>query len=247
MKRRNFTGGALLLGLIGGACTAPRREAAPAAGEAGGWVAPPVIEAVERGPASLVVRGRMAPLGRMVVRGAGDVAYAAGADDRGRFELRVAAPATDALFVVETRVGQEAAPAPYRLLISRDPAGPVALLAPGAASRRLDRGGALDVVDSDGRAVLISGRAGAGDRVPVSVGDDEVIEAEAGPDGRWSLMRGAAGDRPAEIVVAGRRYLYPGPGPIGGGLVVERVDDGWRSSWSLSPDSRQSSWFPTAA
>lgn len=246
MKRRIFTSSVLALGLIGPGCSAPERVAPPPPAGTSGWVAPPMIETVERRRAGLLVRGRMAPLGRIVLRGPGNTAYAAGADDQGRFELRVAPPAADALFVVEARIGQDAAPSPYRMLASLDPAGPIALLAPGAPSRRLDPAGALDVVDSDGRALLASGRARPGTAVTISVGGGGVTQARAGADGRWTLMLAAPGDAPTDIVVAGRRYGYPGSGPAGDGLVVERLEGGWRSSWSLSSASRQTSWFPNA-
>lgn len=250
MKRPIFASGALvpamalIVGGAGSGCSAPERAAQPPTAGTGGWVSPPMIESVERGRVSLIVRGGMAPLGRVVLRSAGDTAYAAGADERGRFELRVQPPAADALFIVETRTGQDAAPAPYRMLASRDPAGPIALLAPGAASRRLDPAGPLDVIDSDGRALLASGRTSPGAVATISVGGGPATEARAGADGRWTQTLAAPGNAATDIVVGGRRYFYPGPGD--GDPVLERVQGGWRSSWSLSPGSRQSSWFPDA-
>jgi hypothetical protein len=253
MKRRIFTGGmlALVMGVAG--CSEPEggaaREAAsepgPGSDRAGSWVTPPTIDSVERSPSSLMVRGHAAPLGRVVLRGAGETAYAAGADDRGRVELRIQPPTADTLFVVETRDGQDTAPAPQRLLVSRDPAGPVALLAAGTPTRRLDRAGALDVIDSDGRALLASGRAAPGAMVSVAVGGGAATEALTADDGRWSLMLAAAGGAAVDVTVAGRTYRYPGPGlaPTEG-FLLEAVEGGWRASWRLSPGSRQSSWFP---
>jgi len=248
MKRRIFAGGmlALVTGAVA-ACSAPERAAAPEPARAAGWVTPPMIDAVERGPNSLIVRGRAAPQGRVVLRGVGETAYAAGADDQGRVELRIQPPTVDTLFVVETRNGQDAAPAPYRMLASRDPAGPIALLAAGAPTRRLDRAGALDVIDSDGRALLASGRAQPGTAVSVSVGSGAATQVLAGEDGRWSLMLAAPGGAAADVTVAGRLYRYPGPGTATSeGLTLEPVESGWRASWGLSPASRQSSWFPAA-
>lgn len=246
MKRRIFTGGMLAIfsGAVAG-CSAPERAAAPEPGRAAGWVTPPMIDTVERGPNSLIVRGRAAPQGRVVLRGAGETAYAAGADDRGRVELRIQPPTVDTLFVVETRHGQDAAPAPQSLLVASDPAGPIALLAAGAATRRLDRAGALDVIDSDGRALLASGRAAPGTPVSVAVGGGAATEALTADDGRWSLMLAAPGGAPVEISVAGRLYRYPGPGPgPAEGFALEAVEGGWRASRRLSSASRQSSWFP---
>ncbi len=245
MKRRIFTGGMLALVIGAAGCSAPEGLTAPEPARSGGWVTPPMIDSVARGPTSLIVRGRAAPMGRVVLRGAGETAYAAGADDQGRVELRIQPPAVDTLFVVETRNGQDAAPAPQRLLVSRDPAGPIALLAAGAPTRRLDRDGALDVVDSDGRALLASGRAAPGTSVSVAVGGGAATEALTGDDGRWSLMLAASGGAPVDITVAGRRYRYPGPGAAPTeGFALEAVEGGWRASRRLSPASRQSSWFP---
>src|SRR5690606_27656856 len=86
-----------------------------------GWVMSPDIDGVAASGRELIVRGQASPLGRVVVSGAGDLAYAVGADAQGRFELRVPRPAQDTLFEVEARVGQEGFPAPYRLLIGADP------------------------------------------------------------------------------------------------------------------------------
>jgi len=73
MKRRIFAGGivALITGIAAG-CSGPERAATPeaAAGSAraGGWVTPPLIDSVERGPNALIVQGSAAPLGRVVLR-----------------------------------------------------------------------------------------------------------------------------------------------------------------------------------
>lgn len=115
-----------------------------------GWTLPPSIEAAERQGTSLRIRGRAAPAGRIVLRGAGSTAYAVSADDQGRFEVRIAVPSTDTLFVIETQSGQVGFPAPYRLLVSTHPTGPIALVGSGVSSIRLDITQGLDVVDSDG-------------------------------------------------------------------------------------------------
>ena len=250
MKRRIFVGGivALITG-IAAACSAPERAAAPEAASGadrvGGWVTTPLIDSVERGPGNLIVQGSAAPLGRVVLRGAGETAYAAGADDRGRVELRIQPPAADTLFVVETRTGQDAAPAPQRLLVAKDPAGPIALLAAGAPTRRLDPAGALDVIDGDGEALVASGRAAPGTKVSVLVGGAAAIETLVGKDGRWSLLLDAPGGAATDVTVGGRLYRYPGSGPaISDGFALEAVQGGFRASWRLSAASQQSSWFP---
>lgn len=210
----------------------------------GGWIAPPRIEVVERRADAVLVRGRVAPLGRVVLRGAGNTAFAAGADETGRFEVRMPTLGTDSLFVAETRNGQDATPAPYRLLIARDAGGPIALLSPGAPSRRLDAAGPLDVIDSDGRRLLASGRASPGAVLSVAVAGAPSTQVIAGPDGRWSLALAASGAGPAAVQVEGRTYAYPGPGGGDEGPVLEQAGAGWRSTWTVSSSARQSSWFP---
>ena len=181
-----------------------------------------------------------------MLRAAGGTAYAIGADDRGRFDLQIRSPATDTLFMVEAQNGQEASPAPYQMLVSRDSTGPTALLSSGAPTRRMGRAGPLDVVDSDGHALLASGRAPPGTDVTVSAAGRPPKQVRVGRDGRWNLTLTSEGAGPAEIVVAGHRYAYPGPilGGGGQGLAIVSNPQGWSVSWAVPPRSRQSSWFP---
>lgn len=257
MKRRIFAIGiaaprgfavVLALATLGVAsCSRPEQGKAPQAQARSGWVTPPLIESVDRTASGLLVRGRAAPQGRVVLRAAGGTAYAIGADDRGRFDLQIRAPATDTLFMVEAQNGQEASPAPYQMLVSRDPAGPTALLSSGAPTRRMGRAGPLDVVDSDGHALLAAGRAVPGSSVAVSAAGRPPVQVETGRDGRWNVTLTSEGAGPAEIVVAGRRYAYPGPGLAKGGgegLAVVSNPQGWSVSWAVPPHSRQGSWFP---
>lgn len=249
MKRRIFAICMTALAVLGGvaACSPAPEGRAPEAQLGAGWVSPPQIESVERTASGLSVRGRAAPQGRVVLRAAGGTAYAVGADANGRFDLQVRSPANDTLFMVETQDGQDASPAPYQMLVSRDPAGPTALLSPGAPTRRLDPAGPLDVVDSDGHALLASGRAAPGSTVAVSVAGRDPVQAHVGADGRWSLALTSEGAGAAEIVVAGRRYAYPGPvmgSGSGGGLAMVSNPQGWSVSWPVEPRSRQGSWFP---
>jgi hypothetical protein len=256
MKRRIFAIGMTALSVVAivalgsvGACSRAREGRAPGPqdGAGSGWVTPPQIDSAARTASGLSVRGRAAPQGRVVLRAAGGTAYAVGADANGRFDLEVRAPVNDTLFMVETQNGQDASPAPYQMLVSRDPAGPTALLGPGAPTRRLDRAGPLDVVDSDGHALLASGRAAPGSTVAVSVAGRDPVQAHVRPDGRWSLNLTTEGAGPAEIVVAGRRYAYPGPAlgsGSGGALAVVSNPQGWSVSWPVAPRSRQGSWFP---
>ena len=224
--------------LIVAGCGEPATPEAEAAPESD-WVMSPEIDTVASNGRELIVRGHASPLGRVVVSGAGDLAYAVGADDQGVFELRVPRPAKDTLFVVEARVGQEGFPAPYRLLIGADPHAPIALLAVGAPTRRLDVGIGLDAVDTDGRAALVSGRA-APDAEVVIEGSVERT-ATADETGRWRLA--GSGDGTTPIRVGGVGYS-PQPGGASQPDILERAGAGWRIAWSTSSGGRQSTWFP---
>lgn len=225
------------------ACSEPVLAPAQTSAPTSDWVTTPMILGAERTAQGLTLRGVASAGGRVVVRGAAGVAYATGADDQGRFILRIGAPATDALFVVETQYGQDAAPAPYRLLVTRDVGGPIALLTPGGPSRRLDMTGPLDAIDTDGRAVLASGRARAGAVIPVTIGGAAPVEVPVGPDGRWvEQMEGGA----TAISVGGRSYVRPGAGLAGAPLTVTAAGAGRWVSWSTPGGSAQQTWFPNA-
>jgi len=222
-----------------GACRERPEPDAQTAPEPSDWIMPPLIDGVGIAGGDLVFRGQAAPLGRVAVDAPGGKAYAAAVDGEGRFELRIPRPAQDTLFVVEARTGQVSYPAPYRLLVAANPAGPVALLAVGAPTQRLDPGPSLDAIDSDGRAALLSGRASPGTAVEVVPGRASGVRVAR--DGRWSLALPVTGASP--VRVAGAVYTPPsGAGGAEGAL--ERAADGWRIRWSAPGGARQTTWFP---
>lgn len=233
----------LAAGLTGlAACSGPTAEPAQTAVAASAWVTTPMIQAAQRTPQGLTLRGFAAPSGRVVVRAAGGVAYATGADDRGLFVLGIGLPVGDTLFVVETQNGQDASPAPYRLLVTR--AGPIALLTPGGPTQRLDRAGPLDVIDGDGRTELASGRATPGARILLTLGGGAPVEAVTGPDGRWVEPIGSG---TASIAVGERAYARPAlSGSAAGPLSVTQQGAGRLVSWTTPGGSTQQSWFPDA-
>ncbi|HEY0104226.1 MAG TPA: hypothetical protein VGB60_12255 [Brevundimonas sp.] len=243
MKRPIF-GRTALAALIAtlAACSpeaAPQPRADPDAGTSPGWTRPPEVLSVRRAAASLIFSGEAEPGGRVVLRSEGGPAYAAAADARGRFEIRMAAPMTHLLLRPETQVGQDAAPSPDRLLIVGGGQGPIAVLRPGGPTRRLDAAPALGAVDSDGRMRLASGRADG--PVTVQAGGSSVSVT---PDasGRWNVMLRPS-DVADQIQVGGARFNWPGEGG-GGRLLVARAGGGWRIAWTGPGGAPQSTWLP---
>ncbi|MBB5746093.1 hypothetical protein [Brevundimonas variabilis] len=208
------------------------------------WVEAPMIDRATRDAAGLQVSGQASPGSRIVIRGDTRTAFAVGTGSDGRFDLRVPAPERDSLYVVEIQTGEHAVPAATRLLVAGDPSGPVALISPGSPSKRLDPGTGLDVVDSDGRTRIASGRAVAGKKVAISVDGGEARIVTASPAGRWTLNLGAIRAPSATITVDGTSHVFPGEG--GTDAPIDRLvrsGDGMALRWKLSDTAQQSSWF----
>ena len=250
MKRAMFgkAAVALLTGVAIAGCSpqapeAPDRTGASVA--AAGWTRPPMIGSVRRVAGGLVFSGRAEPGTRVVLRSESGPAHAAMADDEGRFEIRVTAPSGDLFLQPETQVGQDAAPAPERLLIVAGGQGPVVILRAGVATRRLDPAPALGAVDSDGRMRLVSGSS-APSGVPILLqagGESGRVTPDA--VGRWSLVLASAAG-PDEIRVGGQAFIWPGDGAVGTGTGtrVERAGAGWRVRWSGPGGGPQTTWLP---
>jgi hypothetical protein len=157
-------------------------------------------------------------------------------------------PVRDKLFAVESRRGEQVALAPYQMFIAAGAVGPVALVGDGMATLRLDPAGPLDTIDSDGRALLASGRAPPGTEVLVRIGERLAVPVVSNAEGRWSLNLRLEGAGPVAVLVGERRYLYPGPGapPSDDMLVFDTAAEGWLMVRSLSQGSWQSTWFPVS-
>ncbi|MFN3930881.1 MAG: hypothetical protein ACK4JY_03945 [Brevundimonas sp.] len=244
MKRAMLSMTAVLLTAAAAACSpSPPDPARAGAQTAVGWTRPPVIARVERSGSTLIVTGVAEPEGRVVLRSDEGAAFAASADARGRFEIRLPAPPRHLLLRPEAQIGQEAAPSPDQLLILAGGQGPVAILRPGASTRRLDAAPSLGAIDSDEGMRLASGRVASGTaRVEVQSGG-ETVEVLPDASGRWSIMLPPY-DGPDEIRVAGRAFVWPGEAAPAPGLTVEQAGAGWRVRWSGPQGARQSTWLP---
>lgn len=239
MKRRNVLCAVIALSVASGLAACGDGAAETAAAEdaaSSGWAIPPRIDSVVRAQATLIFKGQAQPGGRVVLRSSDGAAYAVVADDKGGFDIRMVAPAGSVMLTPETQVGQEASPAPQRLIVLDGGRGPIALLTPGAPARRLNATPSLGAVDADGRSVLVSGRSAPGADVSVQIDDRAAVAVRAGPDGRWSLTVDGVGAR--RIAVEGDVFAYPGAGPAG------RAGEGWRVDWAAPDGARQSTWLP---
>lgn len=254
MKRATSAGTTILFGLVAltaAACSGPPADEVGARipPPEHGWTRTPEIHAVRTAGDGLVFSGAAEPGARVVLRSAAGEAYAAAAGDDGRFEVPVPRPSAALLLRPETQIGQEAAESPDRLVILDGGRGPIAVLRAGGAAVRLDSGALLGAIDSDGRAVLASGRSATPDTpVEVSVAG-AARRVRPLSNGRWSAIIEAA---PGDVVtVDGREHAWPAGGVAGaageGGLLARRAGAGWALEWTGPSGARQSTWLPDAA
>lgn len=244
MKRAIFAGALMIVASGLAACSdSPPQEAKAGATAAHGWARPPEITAVRRGPDTLIFSGTAEPGARVALSNDEGAAFAAAADEAGRFEIRMTAPREHLMLQPETRIGQDVAASPDRLLILAD--GPIAVLRVGGATRRLDPAPRLGAVDSDGRSALASGVAvGGAERVAVTAGG-QTVQVVPDAQGRWSVVLGEGGAAGA-VRVGDTAFDWPGPGASAAGLQAERAGAGWRVGWSGPSGGRQWTWLPDA-
>lgn len=235
---------ALMMGLVLTSCSAPTEapERTPAAESSHDWVVPPRVETVRAEAGSLVFAGQGQPGGRVVLRTDTGAAFAAVANADGRFEIRMVRPTGDLILHPETQRGQDAAPSPETILILAG--GPIALLSPGIPTRRLDAGPSLGAVDSDGRVMVLSGRAAPETTVAVAVsGQDVPMKVVADGNGNWMTVLPATGGVP--IRLGDESYAYPGRPADSDGFQVMPAGEGWTVQWSAPDGARQTTWLPT--
>lgn len=236
---------AAMVSLVLAACTpAPQqtRDASPPEDAARGWSRTPRIDQVRRDGGDLIFSGVAESGARVVLRNEADAAFAAVADGEGRFEIRMAAPRGDLWLKPETQMGQTAAVSPDLLVIIAGGQGPIVLLRPGSATRRLAGGPALGAIDSDGRIRRLSGRAAPGSPgLDISV-DGAPLTVMPDGEGRWNAVT-APDTRFQTVTVEGRTFTWPGDGAGSSARLVERAGDGWRIHWPLD-GGYQTVWLP---
>lgn len=203
------------------------------------WVRPPHVETAVRDGKDVVVRGSAGPDARVVLRGPDGAAVAVAADKAGRFELRVPTGPEDIRLTPEVQIGEDAAPSPETLLLVRGGAGPLLLIAAGQPTRRLDGRGVLDAVDSDGAAVVLSGRTSGGPPNVTLNGTPVAVRVDA--DGVWRAT--AQGGAASVISIDGVRFAFPGLGSQSDFSPV-RAGEGWRLTWPTGSGGLQTTWLP---
>lgn len=230
--------------------TACSPSAAPPSAETGaestaGWTRPPMIATVQQGQGVLIFVGEAEPGARVVLRSDSGAAYAAAANEGGRFEIRMPPPAGDLLLRPETQIGQDAAPSPDRLLILAGGRGPIVILRAGGPSQRLDPAPALGAVDSDGRMRLASGHTSTGAAAVTLEAGGETGQVIPDSRGRWRLVL-TPSDGPDEIRVGEQTFIWPGEAVGRADMQVERTGRGWRVIWTGPGGARQTTWLPDA-
>lgn len=215
-------------------------------GQDDGWTTAPRIEGVSLNGRQAVIAGSAASGARVLLRGDGGEAFAAGADGKGRFEMSVALNDESMILIPEVQQGQDAIKGPQRLVILPD-AGLAVLQTDGGGSQRLTPGPILDAIDSDGRALVASGRGRAGQNVRISVPGRFQTTIKVGDDMRWSTSLSGVGVQGFDLEVEGQSFAYPG---VGEGIEntenqrLEAISGGWRLTRKLSGKAYLSSWFP---
>jgi hypothetical protein len=234
MKRRITLVATLCLGLAACGSEAP---VSASSGAEKAWITPPTIETAMIEGGSLTLTGTASPSGRVVLATPTGQVFAAAADETGRFRLVTPRPVADTLFTAEVQTGQARYPAPGRLLVSGTAGGPIAFVSAGAPTRRFDPAPGLDAVDSDGRAVFLSGRAAASTTVTITAGVQRPVAV--GEDGRWSV---APAGLPDVIQIDGR--AFEPQIDLGGPDGLVATTGGWRLVWTAAGGARQVAWFP---
>lgn len=240
----------LALAGCGGDATDPQR-AVQAAGAEGatagsGWIMPPAVQAVAVQGAELVVSGLADPGGRVVLRTPAGRAYAAVADAEGAFEVRLAA--VDGLVLTpEAQLGQDAVPAPERLVVLEAARGTAVLLSPGGTSRRLGERPLLASVDQDGRAMILAGWARPDTEVRLEVPGRGPMPVRTDAAGHWRV--GMDGMPPSEVRVNGQVFAIPGPSVAVGDaaasvIVLAAREEGFLLRWQAPDGAPQTSWLP---
>lgn len=228
----------LVLPLV--ACGQGSTERKPQGSEASDWPQPPsVSEVVWRGNLA-GVSGVAAPSARVVFGGEGGEAYAVTADAQGQFMLWIEVPEGGLLLYPRVQVGQVGVEGQGVMFLARQPEPVAAILFAGEGAYRLGHNGALDAVDTDGEALIVSGHLTSERPVSLLV-NGQSIPVIANDDGRWAVVANS-GSGSVSIAVDGKPYRFTDL-PDGPAVRVY-TESGWFIRRDLGGEAVQTTWLP---
>ena len=157
-----------------------------------GYLAPPRVDGVRRGPGGMVLSGAATPGGKLRLATPAGQAMSATADRQGRWAITLPAAAEPRLFGLSVTVGDRQAQAEGYILVT--PEGQAALLRAGAGAQRIDppaRPG-LRAIDFDrGGGLEVSAAAAPGATVILRLDGRQVAEGRADAKGRYGVSLGS--------------------------------------------------------
>ena len=229
-----------------GACGEAGPEPAEPSGSESGWATPPVIETVEQDADHILVSGRAGAGSRVRLTASDGAAHGASADPDGLFQVRLPQAETARLVQPSILRTGEIVPGEGWLFLPPGSDDRAALLRPGSAAVRFNQA-LMGAVDYDGSGVLVSGRAGAGGEVRVTVDGSPAAVALASADGRYvarlpptppglHVIRATSGPATAAVSI----QLSA---PETGTFQASATDSGWRVIWPLPGGGSQATWI----
>ena len=205
-----------------------------------GWPQPPSVGKVVWNGNLAGLSGDAAPSARVVFSGERGEAYAVTADKDGNFMLWIEVPQGGLILTPRVQIGQVGVEGQGVLFLASDPVPVAAVLFSGEGAYRLDGTGPLDSVDSDGSAMIVTGRK-TSDRTPsLSVGGVS-IPVNANDDGRWAVVA-TPGGGPVDIVLDGKPYRYPSSQADLANRV--HIESGWVIRRDVGGGAVQTTWLP---
>lgn len=229
------------IGLVAAACGGEVAPAADTAADAPAYAAPPVATQVSVESGRVVVSGRAGPGERVRLIEMDGTAHGVTADDQGLFSISMPdTAASDRLYNLSVeRAGQSVSSDGWLFSPAASP-GRAVMLRAGGASLPVGPAPLLAVVDIDsGGGVALSGRAGGGEDVTVTLDGRSVGRVRADADGRWFTVLAAAvsgGGHRVGASVGERseaRDIDVSAVRPAGAIEVAPLSDALRVAWSL--------------
>lgn len=230
----------MMLALPLAGCGSDAGERNPQGEASVGWPQPPSVSNVAWNGNLAGLSGVAAPSARVVFSGERGEAYAVTADQEGHFKLWIEVPQSGLLLNPRVQVGQVGVEGQGVLFLASDPKPVAAILFSGEGAYRLDGNGPLDSVDSDGSAMIITGRKTSDRAISLNVGGQN-IPVVANEDGRWAVVA-TSGSGPVNIVLDGVTYRFE----VSAKQAEPRFhsESGWVIRRNVGGEAVQTTWLP---